>query len=141
MAKAFRFIAITLLTPVLLSTANMGLGQEPAHAVSEEMAHTLAVSTLTAKARHLPGMRFDREKAPHPEGFYWFEVTANVPDDASPLLGYFAVNKTTGDVWNYVQCRRLTSTAIRHFQEELRQKGATSAAELQRIADEAPCQP
>lgn len=141
MVKAIRSIAITLLTPVLLFAANTGLGQKAAPAVSEEEAHTLAVSTLTANARHLPGMRFDREKAPHPEGFYWFEVTANVPDEASPLLGYFAVNKTTGDVWNYVQCRKLTSPAVRHFQEQLRQKGEISEAEFHRIAEQAPCQP
>lgn len=141
MVKSFRFIAITLLIPVLLFAANTGLGQKAAPAVGEEEAHTLAVSTLTANARHLPGMHFDREKAPHPEGFYWFEVTANVPGEVSPLLGYFAVNKTTGDVWNFVQCRKLISTAIQHFQERLRQKEAISAADFQRIADEAPCQP
>ncbi len=115
--------------------------KETSLTVNEELAHKLAISTLTASARRLPGMRFDREKSPHPEAFYWFEVTANVPDGVSALLGYFAVNMRTGDVWNPVQCRKLTSTVIRHFQEQLRQKGAISTAELHQMADEAPCQP
>jgi hypothetical protein len=141
MMKKIRLIVLTLLTSVLLLTSTGVQGQKTAPVVSEDLAHKLAVSTLTPNARRLPSMRFDREKAPHPEGFYWFEVTANVRDGASPLLGYFAVNKTTGDVWNPVQCRKLASTAIRHLQEQLRQKGAISAAEFHRIADEAPCQP
>lgn len=141
MVKKIRLIVLMLLTSVLLLTATGVQGQETAPAVSEDLAHKLAVSTLTQNARRLPGMRFDREQTPHAEGFYWFEVTANVPDEASPLLGYFAVNKRTGDVWNPVQCRKLASTAIRHFQKQLRQKGAISAAEFHRIAADAPCQP
>ncbi len=141
MVKLLRLIALTLLMPVLLLTANAGRGQESVPVVSEDLAHTLARSTLTVSARRLPGMRFDREKASHPDGFYWFEVTANVPDEASPLLGYFAVNKATGDVWNPVQCRKLTSVAIRHFQEQLRLKRKISATEFRRLSGEAPCQP
>lgn len=141
MVKKIRLIILTLLTSVLLLTANGVQGQQTAPVVSEDLAHKLAISTLTPNGRGLSGMRFDREQTPRPEGFYWFEVTADVPDGASPLLGYFAVNKTTGDAWNPVQCRKLTSTAIRHFQEQLRQRGAISAAEFRRIADEAPCQP
>jgi hypothetical protein len=139
--REIRLIAATLLTSGLLLTANIGWGQETAAAVSEDLAHTLAASTLTPSARRLPGMRFDREKASQPEGFYWFEATANVPDAASPLLGYFAVNKVTGDVWNPVQCKKLASGAIRRFQDQLRKKAKISATEFRRIAEEAPCQP
>jgi len=141
MVKKIQLIALVLLTPVLLFATSKGRGQETAPAVSEGLAHALAASTLTAAAQRLPGMRFDREKAPHPEGFYWFEVTANVPDEASPLLGYFAVNKMTGDVWDPVQCMKLASATIRRFQGQLRQKGKISAAEFHRIAGEAPCHP
>lgn len=141
MVREIRLIATTLLTSTLLLTPSGAWGQKTAPAVSEDLAHTLAASTLTPNARRLPGMRFDGEKAAHPEGFYWFEVTANVPDEASPLLGYFAVNKRTGDVWNPVQCRKLTSVTIRRFQDQLRQKGKISATEFRRIAEEAPCQP
>jgi hypothetical protein len=134
-------IGIALSAVYLLCTANLCGGQNAAPIVSEETAHALAVSTLTASAQRLSGRRFDREKARHPEGFYWFEVTANVPDDESPLLGYFAVNKTTGDVWDSAQCRKLTSPAIRHFQEQLLQSGTISEAELHRREKLVPCKP
>lgn len=115
--------------------------QKTSATLSEDHARSLAVSTLTAAARRLPGIRFQEEKRPHPEGFYWFEITANTPNDVSPLLGYFAVNKTTGDVWNPVQCKRLTSSAIRRFQEQLRRKAKISDAEFRQIAATAPCWP
>jgi hypothetical protein len=137
MAKAFRLFA--LLAFISLFAVNKGLGQEVTYLVSEEQAHVLARSTLTATARRLPDMRFDREKTPHIKGFYWFEVTANVPDSTSPLLGYFAVNEVTGDVWNPVQCKRLTTSDIRRFQEHLRKKGKIT--DFRRISDQAPCEP
>lgn len=129
---------ITVLAFICLFAVDKGVGQEASPTVSEEQAHSLAKSTLTASARRLPDMRFDREKAPHPEGFHWFEVTANVPDGASPLLGYFAVNKVTGDVWNPVQCKRLTSAVIRRFQDQLRKK--LKSADFRRISGQAPCE-
>jgi hypothetical protein len=132
---------LPILASVVFFTANSGRGQEIRPTVGEDLAHNLAVSTLTPSARQLHGMRFDREQAPHPEGFYWFEITANVPDGKSPLLGYFAVNKSTGDVWDFVSCIKLTSPAIRQYQEHLRQKGNASSKTFRRSADEAPCQP
>jgi hypothetical protein len=139
MKKTLLLIALNILMPVLVSAADKGREQETAPAVSEEFAHTLAISTLEADVRQLPGMRFDRELAPHPEGFYWFEVTAKVPNDASPLLGYFAVNKMTADVWDPVRCRMLTSVAIRRLQIQLRRK--ISISEFLQKKGKAPCQP
>ena len=38
--------------------------------VDVDLAHRLALSTLTKAARKLPGMRYDAEKSPHNEKFY-----------------------------------------------------------------------
>lgn len=125
-------------------------GQNPPVLVSETMAHKLAISTLTIKARHFSGMRFDTEdqagrklaaSAALTRKFYWFDVTANVPDMASPLLGYFAVNKTTGDVWDSGSCRRLHSVFIWHFQKQLIEKKEISHNEFSKLSTKAPCEP
>jgi hypothetical protein len=118
--------------------------------VSETEAHALAVSTLTVKAQHLPGMRFGRDEetanklAPSPaisKRFYWFDVTAKVPDEISPTLGYFAVNKETGDVWSPVPCKRLTSSFIRSFQRRLLRSRRISDQEFRNESIKAPCEP
>lgn len=138
--KKTQFIFLTMLTLALSFATSTTCGNESVPSVSKELAHELALSTLMPSARHLPGMRFDREQGAHPEGFYWFEITAEVPAQESPLLGYFAVNMLTGDVWNPVPCIKLTSVVIRDFQEQLRQKATLSAAEIRR-AGVPPCQP
>jgi hypothetical protein len=123
----------------LLSAPAKLHGQEATPAVTEKTAHELAESTLTAEARQFSGMRFDREQGPHVAGFYWFEVTADVPDGASPLLGYFAVNKVTGDVWAPVPCEKLTSPEIRRLQRRLR--GQADAKDFHEASKRAPCPP
>ncbi|SRR5579875_2265449 len=142
MGKESRLIVTLLLLMGITAFAiNSGRAEQAIPNVSERLAHTLAKSTLTANAQHLPGMRFDREIAPHPPDFYWFEITAKVPDQVSPLLGYFAVNKMTGDVWNFTQCKKLTSLVIRKLQDELRKEGKISTQDFEHFSREAPCEP
>lgn len=125
---------------LLAASSEVG-GQSVIPLVSERMAHKLAASTLSSKAQHFSGMRFDREKGYHPKGFYWFEVTANVPDGASPLLGYFAVNEITGDVWDPIPCRELKSSFIRRFQQQMVGAKRISTAEFQKASRNHPCEP
>lgn len=142
MLENAKFFARALLAATMIFAAdNKSLSHELSSTVTEDEAHALAASTLISNARRLPGMRFDRELHPHPSTFYWFEITANVPNGESPLLGYFAVNKKTGDVWNWVQCIKLTSSVIRRFQNNLRQHRKMSDAEFHKMAGEDPCQP
>lgn len=117
--------------------------------VGEEIAHKLAVSTLADSGKHLSGMRFGREEqmgdkmagsAARGKEFYWFDITANAPDMASPLVGYFAVNKITGDVWDPVTCRKLRSSFIRRFQQQLRQR-TVSGWKFRDQSLKAPCEP
>jgi hypothetical protein len=68
--------------------------------LTEAEAQKLALLALRPNARKLPGLRFDSYAGfPGRVGFYWFEITAEVPDNASPILGHYAVNEATGDVW------------------------------------------
>lgn len=132
MPKTLVFTVVTL----LVSCSNAGgQGPERDRGVTVDLAHDLAKSTLTETARHLAGMRFDAEKQPHDYRFYWFEITAKTPDDISPLLGYFAVNKINGDVWDPVACIKLNSPFIRSF-KRTGYKGSAIKS-LKR----APCEP
>lgn len=43
--------------------------------------------------------------------FYFFTATWPNPT-GSPIIGYFAVNPWTGDVWNVTSCERVTSRSL-----------------------------
>ncbi len=121
--------------------------QQQLTAVTEKEAHRLVISTFTSAARRFPGMRFDRmdpaklNGAQHPERFYVFEVTAETPDDVSPVLGHLAVNKNTGDVWDAVACTKHNSPAITRFQRERRMRAGLSETAFRRMSAQAPCEP
>src|SRR5690242_3889915 len=97
-------------------------GQSSDSVVTQKSARALVISTLTPVAQHFPNVRFDAEHAlQNGDRFYVYEVTASVPDDASPVLGHFAVNKVTGDVWDASKCIKLSSKSIESFQALLRE--------------------
>ncbi|MGH9743889.1 MAG: hypothetical protein ACRD51_16205 [Candidatus Acidiferrum sp.] len=134
---------------VLLTPSHGGARPDTGAPVSQDMAHQLAVSTMTVKAQRFRGVRFgDEDGMPEKLGisplkakkFYWFDVTANLPDMASPLLGYFAVNKITGDVWTPVPCEKVGSSFIRHFQQHLIREKKVATGEFQKASAIIPCE-
>jgi hypothetical protein len=63
----------------------------------------------------------DRTENPYDREFYYFEVI--VPNAvASPVVGHFAVNPWTGDVWNPALCERVTLPALKRLQERIRRE-------------------
>jgi hypothetical protein len=136
--KTLMNLLLALLLLLCFENANGQLTSNE-NIVSLDLAHRLAASTLTESARHFPGMRFDAENKYHNQRFYWFEVTAQTPAGISPLLGYFAVNKTNGDVWDPVSCIKLKSELIRNFQRMMETNHPNQA--LSPSAGLAPCQP
>jgi hypothetical protein len=139
--------SVVVLAGICLVASLAAWGREQLTAVTENEAHRLVLSTLTAAARRLPGMRFDRGNpaslngAQHPERFYLFEVTAETPGDASPVLGHFAVNKDTGDVWDAVACTKYASPEITQFQHQRRTHAGLSEKTFRRMSAQAPCEP
>lgn len=117
-------------------------GSDPSRKLTEAEARQLARLALAANARTLPGLRFDSyEGYPGRKGFYWFEITALVPDDVSPILGHYAVNQATGDVWEPVQCRKVTSAELTTLQRSLRKTISLTDRDLRRLSKVAPCEP
>ena len=105
--------------------------------ITERAAHDLARRTMLPAGRNLPDMPFNVETALRPGPFYWFSITARVPDDQSPLLGAFAVNKLTGEVWDIVSLKTLGNEDLLSARVGLRPVLHTS----QRASAIAPCAP
>jgi hypothetical protein len=109
--------------------------------LTEAEARELATMALRREARTLPKLRLDTDNGyPGRPGFYWFEATAFIPD-ASPVLGHFAVNQATADVWDPVSCQRLASPDLVNLQRRMRKRIHLSDRDLARLSKTAPCEP
>ena len=129
-------LAVLLSCAALTVTTSQGRRK-----LTEAEARELVVMALRPEARALPKLRVDADNAyPDRPGFYWFEATAFVPD-ASPVLGHFAVNQASGDVWDPVSCRKVSSADLAKLQAELRNRLHLSERDLRRLSKVAPCKP
>jgi hypothetical protein len=108
--------------------------------LTDAEARALVMATLRPDIVSLPKFGLDPYAAP-PPGFYAFEATAEHPDRGSPVIGQFAVNRATGDVWRLVVCEKLDSTSLRQSQAALRKKIGLGPRELRRLSIKAPCEP
>ena len=108
--------------------------------LTEAEGRELAIMALAPDARKLPKLSADLYGGLGAPGFYWFEVTAEV-SNASPILGHFAVNRATGDVWDPVWCKKLSSPELERLQKTLRQKIRLGDGELRRLSGKVPCEP
>lgn len=133
------FLALNLAIFLSLPTAARS---DRSRKLTEAEARKLARLALAPNARTLPNMRFDTfEGYPGRPGFYWFEITASVPDDVSPILGHYAVNQATGDVWEVVGCWKVTSSELTTLQRRIRKTISLSDQDLRRLSKVAPCEP
>ncbi len=125
----------------LLVTLHQGSSRNERREISEAEARGLAKAALRKEVRNLPDLRLDLQRGyPDRPGFYWFEATAFVRD-ASPVLGHFAVNRRTGDVWDPVGCKKLTSPDLKSAQQSVLKRISMSDRELRRLALIRPCEP
>lgn len=86
----------------------------------------------------LPRFRLDYDRDADVPSFYVFEATAEPPRRAtSPVIGSFAVNKITGEVWRLGDCTRLKSEALMRLQETVRKRIGLDRGDL---PGKAPCE-
>lgn len=132
-------LGLSLLSFLIFSP---NIGSVQTRKLTQAEAQELARAALSQNARAFRDIRFDSYSGyPGRLGFYWFEVTGSVPDNASPILGHFAVNQATGDVWNPVSCRKLASPDLVRLQSKMRKRIHLSDRDLDRLSREAPCEP
>jgi hypothetical protein len=109
-----------LLLAALLSTGvtKAALGADPAVVSTEE---ATAIAREAMKKYH-PGVSIDLMPGQLDPGFYDFEAMDANPT-GSPLVGHFAVNEVTGDIWDLGgHCKHLTSPNLRKLQHEIRRR-------------------
>jgi hypothetical protein len=134
-----RLSALTLPLLFLLSSHGIVLARDRDLTVVE--ARELAFQALFPTERRLPKLDLSLSQSLKTAGFYQFEVTWDNPNPGSVVVGYYAVNVATGDVWKLVVCRKIDSAELRRMQRALRTRIGLRREELRRLTDNPPCEP
>lgn len=124
--------AAVLALIIALSTTASGRIRD----LTPDEARALAKLALTRKAQELTTLSFTPAQGlgSHKEMFYWFEATGDICRDCSPVLGHFAVNRATGDVWDAVSCKQYHSDDLTELQMRLRRKIQLDGNERRRLS-------
>jgi hypothetical protein len=118
--SAIRIVWVVASAALALSATSMASTQ--AH-LSEKDASELVVVALShghiARAKHLLSAVAVPEDTT--DNFYAFQVISEYADPmTSPVVGNFAVDRVTGDVWSLAgNCTKLQSAWVRKWQEKL----------------------
>lgn len=107
--------------------------------LKENEARELIAAGLGIDVSHLS---LDPFKLKDSSNFFAYTVlTKNETAGVSPVIGNFAVNRITGDVWELVVCRRITNAAVKRLQEDLQKRIRIGGEEIRRLGASAPCTP
>jgi hypothetical protein len=121
------FMSIFLLTPSFSQQTSTLVS---ARKLTEEEARALVrVALEPGGATKLPGFQIESEP-PIPEypNFYYFEALWQNPGK-NAVVGNYAVDPRTGDVWVSMICSELKSAALKKEQKEIRKRiGLTDQA-------------
>lgn len=91
-----------------------------------------------AGATDLPGFHLELMSKPIDDRFYYLEATWSNPLLASVVIGHYAVDPLTGDVWNGIVCSEITSPSLRILQRKLRRSLGISDAWYRRLKKAGP---
>jgi len=76
------------------------------------------------------------------QGFYFIHAEWDSPKGRHAAIGHFAVERTTGEVWDWVKCGRFTSPSLTAAQQTLRKRIGLSDSDYQQIQKPGPfCEP
>ena len=116
-----------------LAVGTLAIGQQPTRSVSVEDAKTLVLAALPSKTKQLPKFELGGGDDPLYPHFYVFQALWAGAPNGSVVVGHYAVDKTTADVWNSVMaCDELTTPAVRRLQAKVRSRIGLSPAEYQK---------
>jgi hypothetical protein len=111
--------------------------------VGREEARNLVLKALEAETSfvRLPKFGLDYYTDPYFPGFHFFEATWDNPHQppASVVLGHYAVNRRTADVWDVGLCKTLDPPVVRTRQKALRREMSLSEHEYRKLSPVAPC--
>ena len=86
---------------------------------------------------HNPGATVSATQGNLDPEFYVFGATWPNPT-GSPMIGYFAVNPWTGDVWDFNACKHLESRSLKKLQDGIRKKSGIGRSMYLKLRTKSP---
>ncbi len=129
----FAAIIITLLMPAIAQS-----GDRP-KTISVDEAEKLVLATIPSKTRHLPKFGLDQYQDPNSKDYYFFVALWQGAPNGSAVIGHYAVDPSTGDVWGATaECDKKGTPALRKLQAKIRAQLGLSNIEYQKIKKKGP---
>jgi hypothetical protein len=120
---------------------SMGLVAATGHMIGEKMARTLmseAMAAIGIGTKSFVLVPYVDSPAPD---FYSFQALRQ-NSTADGNIGFFAVNRWTGDVWSVDACKRITSLQLTKELESILKRSGMSAPEAATLRGRSPaCRP
>jgi hypothetical protein len=108
--------------------------ESPNRMITPARAKVLVLAALTPKQRRLPELGADQYQDPNSSRFLFFTVTWGAKPNQSVVVGNYAVDPYTGDVWSaVVECTELHSRHLRTLQAQIRSFLKLSHSEYMRL--------
>jgi len=99
-------------------------------------------AALPAETRSLRGFELDLLPDERFPNFYIFLAAWAGPPNGSLVIGHYAVDKSTGDVWNATsECEELSTPALQSLQRKIRRRIGVSNSEYRQIKRKGPLCP
>lgn len=129
---------VLLLLAFLHSTIATAV-EHPEHKMTAEQARELVIASLTAEQRRLPSLEAEQYDAPDSSQFVFFTVTWRGTPNGSVVVGNYAVDSYTGDVWSAViGCYEVKNKKLSALQSQVRATLHLSQSEYQRLKTKGP---
>lgn len=107
--------------------------------ITRSQAKGLVLAALSTSQKRLPGLSADEYQYPSSPGFWFFTVTWAANSGQSVVVGNYAVDPNTGDVWSAtISCDELRNRALEALQDRVRKSIGLSKAEYERLKTKGP---
>lgn len=128
-----------LLFLVSLCVASAVATGRPERNITADQARALVLVSLTPEQKRLPSLGADPYKDPNTSKFLFFTVTWAGTPNGSVVVGNYAVDPHTGDVFSATMgCEEVTNKTLRTLQIRIRANLHLSQSEYQRLKTKGP---
>jgi hypothetical protein len=129
--------AISVLISVSLCATTARAVEPPQ--VTEVQAKALVMASLTARQRRLPNLEVEPDPGPNSSKFLFFNVTWEGTPKGSVVVGNYAVDPHTGDVFSAsAACDEEDNKRLRALQAQVRATLHLSRSEYEQLKTKGP---
>ena len=96
---------------------------------------------LPKETKRLPGLTLwlsEKDQA-KPARCFTFDVLWSNPGPGSVHVGFWTVDRRTGEVWTPIQCERITTASLGKLQQSIRRRLGVTKGEWQEALKHSPC--